>query len=162
MSADAAPGDLVEVRTERGRPLGLAFFSSTSQITLRMLGEGARDERTLFSERLKAAIAYRDALAPDGTAYRLVSAEADGLPALIVDRYAEYLVVQTLCQAVDRRLDLITELLADVLNPKGILARNDAKIWFAMADVGEPKFVTCATVPLFGPLLWNGALKATC
>ena len=59
MSAEAEPGDIVEVRTERGRPLGLAFFSSTSQITLRMLGEGPRDERALFSERLNAAIAYR-------------------------------------------------------------------------------------------------------
>ena len=126
MSAEAAHGDIVEVRTERGRPLGLAFFSSTSQITLRMLGEGPRDERELFSERLKAALAYREALAPDGTAYRLVSAEADGLPALIVDRYGDYLVVQTLCQAVDRRIDLITELLTEGLHPRGILARNDA------------------------------------
>jgi 23S rRNA (cytosine1962-C5)-methyltransferase len=128
LSADAAPGDVVEVRTERGRPLGLAFFSSTSQITLRMLGEGSRDERVLFGERLRAAIRYRETLAPDGTAYRLVSAEADGLPALIVDRYDEYLVVQTLCQAVDRRIDLITELLVDALQPRGILARNDVKI----------------------------------
>jgi len=75
LSAEAAPGDLVEVRTERGRPLGLAFFSSTSQITLRMLGDGSRDERELFSGRLRAALAYREALAPNGTAYRLVSAE---------------------------------------------------------------------------------------
>jgi len=128
MSAEAAPGDVVEVRTERGRPLGLAFFSSTSQITLRMLGEGPRDDRALFGERLKAAIAYREALAPDGTAYRLVSAEADGLPALIVDRYGDYLVVQTLCQTVDRRIDLITDLLTEAVHPRGILARNDAKI----------------------------------
>ena len=75
LSAEAAPGDIVEVRTERGRPLGLAFFSSTSQITLRMLGEGPRDERELFRERLRAALAYREALSPEGTAYRLVSAE---------------------------------------------------------------------------------------
>ena len=145
-SADADPGDLVEVRTERGRPLGQALFSSTSQITLRMLGEGPRDERALFGERLRAALAYRDALAPDGTAYRLVSAEADGPPALIVDRYADYLVVQTLCQGVDRRLDLIVELLTEALHPKGILARNDAKIR-RLEDLPEVVEVRMGDVP---------------
>lgn len=146
MSAEAAPGDIVDVRTERGRPLGLAFFSSTSQITLRMLGEGPRDERELFRERIRAALAYREALAPEGTAYRLVSAEADGLPAIIVDRYAEYLVVQTLCQAADRRLDLITELLAEAVQPAGILARNDAKIR-RLEDLPEVVEVRMGEVP---------------
>jgi 23S rRNA (cytosine1962-C5)-methyltransferase len=146
MSAEAEPGDIVEVRSERGRPLGLAFFSSTSQITLRMLGEGPRDERALFSERLKAALAYRESLAPDGTAYRLVSAEADGLPALIVDRYADYLVVQTLCQSVDRRIDLITDILSESLRPRGILARNDAKIR-RLEDLPEVVEVRLGEVP---------------
>jgi 23S rRNA (cytosine1962-C5)-methyltransferase len=146
VSAEAAAGDLVDVRTERGRPLGQALFSSTSQITLRMLGEGPRDERALFRERLNAAIAYRDALAPDGTAYRLVSAEADGLPALIVDRYGDYLVVQTLCQGVDRRLDLIVELLTEAVHPKGILARNDAKIR-RLEDLPEIVDVRMGEVP---------------
>lgn len=111
-----------------------------------MLGEGPRDERVLFKERLKSALAYREALAPDGTAYRLVSAEADGLPALIVDRYGDYLVVQTLCQSVDRRLDLITELLSAALSPKGILARNDAKIR-RLEDLPEVVEVRSGTVP---------------
>lgn len=145
-SAEADPGDLVDVRTERGRPLGQALFSSTSQITLRMMGEGPRDERALFGDRLRAALAYREALAPDGTAYRLVSAEADGLPALIVDRYADYLVVQTLCQGVDRRLDLIVELLTEALHPTGILARNDAKIR-RLEDLPEVVEVRMGEVP---------------
>src|SRR5687768_14872978 len=146
MSAEAGPGDIVEVRTERGRPLGLAFFSSTSQITLRMLGEGPRDERELFSERLKAAIAYPEALAPDGTASRLVGVGADGLPALIVDRHGDYLVVQTLCRAVDRRIQLITELLTEALHPRGILARNDAKIR-RLEDLPEVVDVLMGEVP---------------
>lgn len=146
MTAEAEPGDIVEVRTERGRPLGLAFFSSTSQITLRMLGEGPRDERVLFGDRLRAAIKYREALSPDGNAYRLVSAEADGLPALIVDRYGDYLVIQTLCQSVDRRLDLIVELLTEALNPRGILARNDAKIR-RLEDLPEVVEVLAGEVP---------------
>lgn len=145
-SAEADPGDLVEVRTERGRPLGLALFSSTSQITLRMLGEGPRDARALFGERLRAALAYRETLAPDGTAYRLVSAEADGLPGLIVDRYADWLVIQTLCQGADRHLDLIVELLTEALKPKGILARNDAKIR-RLEDLPEVVEVLTGEVP---------------
>jgi 23S rRNA (cytosine1962-C5)-methyltransferase len=145
-SAEAEPGDLVEVQTERGRPLGLAFFSSTSQITLRMLGEGPRDERLLLGDRLRTALAYREALAPDGDAYVLVSAEADGLPALIVDRYGDYLVVQTLCQGIDRRLDLLTELLIAALNPRGILARNDAKIR-RLEDLPEAVEVLHGEVP---------------
>lgn len=124
----------------------MAFFSSTSQITLRMLGEGSRDERTFFGDRLTAAIEYRDALAPEGTAYRIVSAEADGLPALIVDRYADYLVLQTLCQAVDRRIDLITELLVERVSPRGVLARNDAKIR-RLEDLQEVVEVRMGEVP---------------
>ncbi len=111
-----------------------------------MLGDGPRDERTLFSDRLRAAIAYRAALAPDGTAYRLVSAEADGLPALIVDRYGDYLVVQTLCQGVDRRLGLIVDILNETLHPKGILARNDAKIR-RLEDLPEVVEVCAGEVP---------------
>lgn len=145
-SAEADPGDLVEVRTERGRPLGLALFSSTSQITLRMLGEGPRDARALFGARLRAALAYRETLAPDGTAYRLVSAEADGLPGLIVDRYADWLVIQTLCQGADRHLGLIVELLTEALTPKGILARNDAKIR-RLEDLPEVVEVLTGEVP---------------
>ncbi len=128
VDVEAAPGDIVDVRTERGRPLGLAFFSSTSQITLRMLGDGPRDDRALLDERLRAAIAYRGQVTDGADAYRVVNAEADRLPSLIVDRYGDVLVVQTLSQGVDRRLDLIVELLGALLQPAGILVRNDAKV----------------------------------
>jgi 23S rRNA (cytosine1962-C5)-methyltransferase len=79
-------------------------------------------------ERLAAAIDYRKTLTIDATAWRLVHAEADGLPGLIVDRYGDYLVVQALSQGMDRRLPLITELLAELTGPRGILARNDPKV----------------------------------
>ncbi len=128
LSVEADAGDVVEVRTERGRPLGRAFFSDTSQITLRMLGEGPDDERTWFRERLQAAIAYRSQVAGDAEAYRLVNGEADRLPSLIVDRYADVLVIQTLSQGTDRRLDLFVSLLTELLQPRGILARNDPKV----------------------------------
>ncbi len=128
LKVDADPGDLVEVRSERGRPLGYAFFSSTSQITLRMLGDGPRDEREFFRERLQAAISYRHRVAAGAGAYRVVNGEADRLPSLIVDRYGDVLVMQTLSQGTDARLDLFVELLQELIAPSGILVRNDPKV----------------------------------
>lgn len=136
-TAEAEPGDLVRVLSDRRRPLGLAWWSSTSQIALRMLqGASAADQdpdsRSMLADRLRAALAYRAELHIDATAYRLVHAEADRLPGLIVDQYGDgtqvWLVVQTLCQATDRRLPAIVEALGQMLQPMGILARNDAKV----------------------------------
>jgi 23S rRNA (cytosine1962-C5)-methyltransferase len=129
LHADAEPGDLVEIVSERKRPLGCAFWSSTSQIALRFFDAAAiDDEAAAIADRLRAAVAYRATLAIDGDACRLVHGEADRLPSLVVDRYGPYLVVQTLSQGTDRRLALIAQLLVDLLKPAGILARNDPKV----------------------------------
>ena len=146
LRAEAEPGDLVDVVSERGRPLAVAFWSSASQIALRVLRRhGDRSARArerevappspdgdpaaaLMRDRLVAAMAYRQTLQIEDTAWRLVNAESDGLPGLIVDRYADWLVVQTLVQATDRRLALITALLAELVQPRGILARNDPRV----------------------------------
>jgi len=128
LEVDADSGALVDVRSERGRPLGRAFFSSASQITLRMLGDGPRDVRAFFRERLEAAIAYRARVVGDAQAYRVVNGEADRLPSLIVDRYGDVLVVQTLSQGTDAQLDVFVELLQELLKPAGILVRNDPKV----------------------------------
>jgi 23S rRNA (cytosine1962-C5)-methyltransferase len=129
VQSDAAPGDVVRLETERRRPLGWALWSSTSQIALRAIGaEAVVDDRVWLAARLASARAYRESLKLDATAWRLVHGEADGLPALVVDRYGDYLVVQTLCQGMDRRLALIVELLAEMMQPRGILARNDPKV----------------------------------
>jgi 23S rRNA (cytosine1962-C5)-methyltransferase len=127
--ADA--GDVVSVRDDRGRLVGSAFFSSRSQIALRLLAADAvladADVAELLKRRIEAAIAFRRALDVDATAYRLVHGEADQLPSLIVDRYGDVLVVQTLSQGMDRRLGLIVEALETQLKPRGILARNDPR-----------------------------------
>lgn len=127
--AKAEPGDLVLVKSERGRPLGWALWSSESQIALRFVStDGNVNDDTLWRDRLVTAIAYRDSLALDGTARRLVHGEADRLPALIVDQYDDVIVMQTLCQGMDRRRDQIAKNLVDMLMPRGILARNDPKV----------------------------------
>ena len=108
-AADAAGGDFVEVLGPRGRPVGTALFSDRSQITIRMLtvGEPA-DLPALIHARLERAIAFRGSLALDATAYRLVHGEADLLPSLIVDRYADHVVLQALSQGMDRVTPLVT------------------------------------------------------
>jgi 23S rRNA (cytosine1962-C5)-methyltransferase len=130
LSAEASPGDLVRVRSDHDRRIGWAFWSSTSQIALRLVSDAADvpDERTLLAQRIGAAVDFRASLEIDATAFRLVHGEADRLPGLIVDRYADWLVIQTLCQATDRRLSLIADLLVERLTPRGILARNDPRV----------------------------------
>ena len=126
---DAAAGDLVQVIGGRGRVLGHALFSDRSEITLRMIEHGSTPPSGAFvRDRLAAAIAFRDALALDATAYRLVHGEADRLPSLIVDRYGDYLVLQALSQGIDRRLPEIVAALVELTKPAGILARNDPRV----------------------------------
>ena len=129
IGVEASGGDIVTVRGPRARPLGDALFSDRSQIALRMLTRGdVRADDGMLRGRLERAVRLRDGLRIDATAYRVVHAEADLLPSLIVDRYGEYLVVQTLSQGMDRWLPQITRHLTDLLRPAGILARNDPKV----------------------------------
>ena len=126
--AGASGGDRVLVRSTRGQTLGSAFYSDRSQIALRMLtrGEAPADD-ALIRKRIEAALAFRRTLAIDATAYRVIHGEADLLPSLVVDRYGDYLVVQTLSQGSDKLLPVIVAALQDILRPKGILARNDPR-----------------------------------
>lgn len=135
--ADAEPGDIVRVTDERERRLGWAFWSSASQIALRMLSTDADapepdDAGAWLRERLQAAAAYRDTLGIDASAWRVVHGEADRLPATIVDRYGDpsgtYFVVQTLTQGSDRRLHLLVQAIVELFDPKGVLVRNDPKV----------------------------------
>ena len=127
--ARAAAGDIVVVRSARGRVLGQALYSDRSQITIRMLTHGEHvADLALLRGRLEAAIGFRDSLTINATAFRLVHGEADLLPSLIVDRYGEYLVVQALSQGMDALSVPIVNWLNDLLHPRGILARNDPRV----------------------------------
>jgi 23S rRNA (cytosine1962-C5)-methyltransferase len=129
VDVSATAGDIVEVIGPRRRRIGDALFSDRSQISIRMLtvGDVAADQ-ALLRARLERAIRFRESLHLDATAYRLVHGEADLLPSLVVDRYDEYLVVQTLSQGMDRLLPAITAMLVELLAAKGILARNDPRV----------------------------------
>ena len=125
----AEPGSVVRVLGPRDRMLGHALFSDASQITIRMISrDDTPIDEAFWRGRLDRAIRFRETLQLDATAYRLVHGEADLLPSLIVDRYADYLVVQTLSQGMDRLSPLLVRLLAELTHVKGILARNDPKV----------------------------------
>jgi 23S rRNA (cytosine1962-C5)-methyltransferase len=125
----AIGGEVVTVRGARDRVLGQAFFSDRSQIALRMV---TRDDRPVdeafWRARLEAAIGFRATLGIDGSACRLVHGEADLLPSIIVDRYGDVLVVQTLSQGSDRLLPVLTTLLVELTGASGIVERNDPRV----------------------------------
>jgi 23S rRNA (cytosine1962-C5)-methyltransferase len=125
----AQAGHAVRVADARGRPLGTAHYSSSSQISLRMLSRQVEDiGRDFFLRRLRAAEEHRRTVVRHTDAYRVVHGEADQLPALVVDRYADYLVVQTLDQGMDAGKDAIASALDEIFHPKGIVARNDVAV----------------------------------
>lgn len=125
----AQAGDLVQVVNQRGRSLGTALYSSSSQITLRLLSPGKIDsiEDFLFA-RLSDALEHRRRVVRDSDSYRLVHADGDLLPALVVDRYGDYLSVQFLNQAMDRLSATVVTCLKRLIDPKGIVARNDVSV----------------------------------
>jgi 23S rRNA (cytosine1962-C5)-methyltransferase len=144
---DAAGGDIVDVIGPRRRTLGHALFSDRSQIPLRMLARGdAPFEATMLRGRLERAIAFRETLQLDATAYRLVHGEADLLPSLVVDRYGSHLVVQALSQGMDKLLPEVTRWLGELLSPAGILARNDPKVR-ALEGLPQTVDVLAGSVP---------------
>jgi 23S rRNA (cytosine1962-C5)-methyltransferase len=127
--AGAEAGEAVQVIDFKNRPLGTAHFSSSSQITLRLLSNRTEPiDRSFLMRRLAAAIDYRRQVVADSDAYRVVYSEGDLLPALIVDRYGDYLSMQTLNQGMDRAQAEIVTCLEELLAPKGIIARNDVAI----------------------------------
>jgi 23S rRNA (cytosine1962-C5)-methyltransferase len=123
-----APGAVVRILGPRGRPLGFAFYSSRSEIRLRLVSRAPELPPDLLRARIQAALRWRETVAAGATAYRLVHGEGDALPSLIVDRYGDYLVLQTLSQATERLKDEIVGILVELLRPRGVLERNDPRV----------------------------------
>jgi 23S rRNA (cytosine1962-C5)-methyltransferase len=128
-ASEAQPGDAVRVLDPRGKLLATAHYSSLSRIALRMLSPVAEPiDKIFFRRRLTQAMAFRERMVRDSDACRLVFSEADLLPGLIVDRYGPYLAMQTLSQGMERCRDLIAHCLRELIQPEGILARNDVSV----------------------------------
>src|SRR6266478_7215396 len=128
---DVPPGAIVRALDQRGKFLGTALYSSSSQIAIRLISHGSvADLPALVAERIRAAIAYRKELVSNTDAYRIVFSEADFLPGLIVDRYNDVLCLQILTQAMDAApvRAAVLETLREELQPAGIVERVDARI----------------------------------
>jgi 23S rRNA (cytosine1962-C5)-methyltransferase len=123
---------VVRLVDDRGWFAGKAFYGKQSQISVRLLTrEDEPVDEEFFARRLKQARALRETAAPDPGlrgAGRVVHGEADLLPGLVVDRYADCLVVQTLIEATDARRELFADLLQNLWKPRAIVERNDVKV----------------------------------
>ena len=161
----ASAGSVVRVQGSHGKPLGFALHSTRSEIRLRMIERGPELGAHWLRDRLDAAIRWRDTVAQGASACRLVHGEGDGLPSLIVDRYGEHLVIQTLSQGTERLKDAIVAALVELLSPAGILERNDPRV--RALEGLEPRVgLLHGPVPekvevdeggtLFGADLWRG------
>jgi 23S rRNA (cytosine1962-C5)-methyltransferase len=127
-------GDVVDVCDSNGEWLARGTWSSGSQIRVRLFTWDPDEQLddALLRRRIARAAATRELLPGElragSDAYRLVFAESDGLPGLIVDRYADYLVIQLLTQAAAARSEQIVQALAEVVRPRGIYERSDAEV----------------------------------
>ncbi|CUS04683.2 Ribosomal RNA large subunit methyltransferase I [Candidatus Promineifilum breve] len=148
LTGQPAPGDLVTVADHRGQRLATAYYNAQSQIQARILSWNPDEpiDDDFWRGRLRQAIMGRASAGEQGsrgaganellttdhrpltTALRLVNAEADRLPGLVVDRYGDYLVMQCLTLGIDRRKEMITRLLVELLQPAGILERSDVDV----------------------------------
>jgi len=127
--SDAQPGAIVRVVDSRGHTLGSALYSSRSQIALRMISfDAAEVNRGFWLARLIAAERLRDEVVRETTAYRLVYGESDLLPSLIIDRYSDCLVIQTLSQGMDALKQMWIDFLAERYEPRAIVERNEARV----------------------------------
>lgn len=130
IEGEFAPGDIVDVVDHRGRFLGRGYINPASQIMVRIMTRDRDQEinRDFFMSRIKAAWDYRGRVVGDTNSCRVVFAEADLLPALIVDKFGDYLVVQTLALGIDVHKETITGVLRELFNPVGIYERNDVSV----------------------------------
>ena len=153
MTAEAKalpPGTVVEAQASDGRPIGVGFFNPHSLIAVRLLdrSRGTVVDSSFLAARLTRALSLRQALY-DEPFYRLVHAEADGLPGLIIDRYGDVIVAQLNSAGMDRLTEPLLEALDTVLAPQVIMLRNDSS---TREQEGLTRGVSVAKGEMNGPI----------
>ncbi len=126
---DYEPGDMVEVFSSNGSFVGKGYVNPASQIRIRLVTRERNDviDDAFFKRRIEEAWAYRKQIGYVENC-RLIFGEADGLPALIIDKFNDYFVIQTLALGIDRWKPAIVKALQEIFNPKGIYERNDVPV----------------------------------
>jgi len=128
VTGNPLPGDAVDVYALDGRFLGRGLFNPNSQITIRMLTRWEEPtNREFYERRIRQAWAFRRKIA-DTNSCRVIFAESDFLPGLIVDKFNDILVMQTLSLGMDRMKNLLVSLLQEIIQPRGIYERNDVPV----------------------------------
>lgn len=160
MEGDPQSGDTVEVRSSQGGFLAWAAFSPQSQICARVWDwrEGARIDADFFATRLRRAFARREPLISSGTAsaLRLVHGESDGLPGIVVDRFADWLVLQLSSAGAWRWRDDIAALAADITGIVNVFERSDADVLTLEGMTPRVGEVTSGTAPAHVGIEENG------
>lgn len=124
---DPQPGDVISMKDFRDRPLGTAIFNPNSQIVARRISRRKQKlDREFFERRIGQAIEMRERSGIDPKLARIVWSESDGLPGVIVDRYGDHVVLQTLTLAMYLRREEIGEVLVSLLQPESVILRNDS------------------------------------
>jgi 23S rRNA (cytosine1962-C5)-methyltransferase len=161
-AGEVPPGALVTVTDQRGKPLGTALYSSSSQIAIRLISrEQVDDFPALLRQRITDAIAYRKLVVRDSNAYRLIFSEADFLPGLIVDRYNDIVSLQILTQAMDASpvRETIISQLSDTENPAATITA--AATPAAIVERVDPRIRELETLPPRASGLLYGNKSAT-
>ena len=148
-------GSLASVYSSDGKFIGKGYINHASKILVRIFIRGnGTDDREFYMQKLTAAWEYRKKLGYENCC-RVVFAEADGLPALIVDKYGDYLSVQCLSLGIDQRKKLITDCLVEIFHPKGIYERSDVALR-KKEGLAEVKGVLYGEVPELVGIEENG------
>ncbi|RKN86979.1 class I SAM-dependent rRNA methyltransferase [Paenibacillus ginsengarvi] len=124
------PGDLVSVLSHTGQYLATGYINPKSQIAVRVVSYTPLEQmdRDFFASRFEQCAQLRSRFVGEATGYRLVYGEADFLPGLVVDRFADVLVIQVLSLGMERCKPLIVETLAELFQPRGIYERSDVSV----------------------------------
>jgi 23S rRNA (cytosine1962-C5)-methyltransferase len=130
IEGDVTPGAAARVLDANGALVGVGYHNPRSLIACRLLSrtDVDIDDGAFYQERLRTALELRQALYPGLDSYRLVHGEGDFLPGLVADRYGDYLSLQFLTAGMDSRRQLIVDALQELLQPRGIIARNDVAV----------------------------------
>lgn len=122
-------GDVVEILRSDGKTLGIGFYNPHSLIAVRFLSSSIEEiTKDFFKRRISSAYQLRKKIFPESETFRMVYGESDFLPGLIVDKYNEYLSVQTFSAGMDNRLPMIYDALEELFSPKGIVERNESPL----------------------------------